>query len=836
MASPGYKAISRRPPFTGLSSANKTAGDYSGATKAENILFSGSNDNSVHIKARPGWRKLLSLSDGYTDIVEYQEPSIAHNVADTFDSRSANVYGLQLFGTKLSILLPARIGFRNASERPVQIRLTEQGTAVLSVAGYDVSATRPTPGEDTVTTFSSLVSILAEYGITSVDPDDYTKMSVTSPLWPDVETGIASVSLSTIEEVTTSEKFFYIPCRGLFPVNSVALGSYVYGQASSLPKLAYKAKLNQTDCVAGYPTSANKGSFQVEGLYFSNGHIFDPAHLVAETSASAAAGASYFNVAVQVRVFPFDADLGNGDESFQVAGDYYGPLSTRQACVGVSPITFSLSTGGVATLADKYVVDETFRVAVTSGSSIYEANGFSRHGRTLCQSSPPAYVVTAGALDNRFLSAPTTGPVAVGVKVVFWRTKAQTSAEDAETAPLYKVAEATVNSDGVYIDSSADADLTEIYLPRPIEPEMQGFSGRSTAAVLHQTRAVVGLENGLVVYSLPGEHLNFAPATMSLWFDEGIQALASDDTDLYVFTRSGIYTVSGSLGTLDASVRKISDLTLHQEVASCQPHVATSATDTFFIASDGYPYLIRQGAVARIGDTRTEVKFFGSALNYNPAVADTNLTVTSGASRLLTAYVPKLSSFVFGQVGESTLSLYDSKLRLTTITLPDTLLDLCTASGKLIALLRDSSGTAIWELTENFKTDNGESFTFRYASQWEDLEDPRTEKTFARLHVDLAEGASQNADLTIKAEFDYLPGKPGVTKVYPLRDSQGWGNRPWGSFAWGDKNQAHISLPLTNEKHRSMRVLFESEQNLAISGWSIEVQGAGAHSKNGDST
>jgi hypothetical protein len=205
-------------------------------------------------------------------------------------------------------------------------------------------------------------------------------------------------------------------------------------------------------------------------------------------------------------------------------------------------------------------------------------------------------------------------------------------------------------------------------------------------------------------------------------------------------------------------------------------------------------------------------------------------------SRVRTAFITENSATVIGIVGQSVLHVLDSKLRWSQYSLPGTLRDVKDCGGHLTVLIGTGDGSEVWELDSTATADEGEDIEWRYASQWEDLEDPRTQKQFHALHVDLSEGASQNTELTVRTEYDYLPGKLGTEIDVALRVGQGWGNQAWGRAPWGDKNQTQVVVPLGNEKHRSMRVVFSGTKNLAISGWSIEAIGSGASAKNGTSS
>jgi hypothetical protein len=842
-APPDYKPLSRRPPFTGLSSANATAQDYAGATEALNVNFSDSIDtNSAVISRRPGWRKVAEFSETFQDFAPYEEQGLFYPTYDYALSRNTGAYGAHLFGSGgVFTWAPVQYSYDNPDRHSVNIALREDGYLSLTV---DDNASV------TIQTFDALQTALHSYGLVyntlrgRTSPFDYTYLDM-----------LPALSVSTVEPLMSSEATISIVARYLSPVVSPLIDrNYAtYTQKPTFPGALFKVPVTGSMCVVKYPTTSVASPSSL-GTLITDGHILESPVLgssVGTVVASGGPGANYYNFASQVHYIEH-VDYESTTLSVQPSNsEYYGPLSTRKALSLSAGGTFTvpLTQSGFGSLVGGFNIEAAtaseIRQRLSYSYTGKSAPGAGRYGKTLNQYvnstaesvQYPIYVGGgAGDLCSTTVTFGLTGVSGIGInaRVVIWRTKAQTSAAAASTAVLYKMYEGYVPYGGSVINSTADAALTEVYLPRATEPEIAGgWLGTATAACSHQTRVVIGMASGQLIYSLPDEPLNFAPSTNSFQLDYRIKALVSDADAMYAFTDGGIYAITGALGTLDCTVQIISPLTLPSGAGSEQQSVATTgAGGTMFLASDGLAYIIAFGKVAPVPNFRLPpVRARNTPTWGKTGSQESDVEPANKVSRLRTAYIASTSSFVIGLVGSRELHLLDSSLRWSKYSLPHALLDLQSMKGKLVVLLRSDSGSALWELSGNFETDGGTEFTFRYASQWEDLQDPRTEKTFARLHVDLAEGASQNTDLTISTEYDYLQGKPGTTNAYPLRDSQGWGNRAWGAFGWGDKNQTHISLPLTNEKHRSMRVIFESTQNLAISGWSIEAIPTGAHSK-----
>ena len=809
-----YSVLSRRPPFTGISNANATAKDYAGASEAVNVRFSASlSDSDATIRVRPGWRKLARLSTGeFTDFLPFREPisSIGTASEQSISSRSTAISGMQLLGgsPEYKTLTPARYAFYNPSRYAVQLARREDGSCDITINEGPVA---------NVTTFTSLVSTLLAGGISSVT---YNSSNQYFRAYPSESELAAALLIQSIEPVTTQSEYFTVNGLVLLPMFSLTYGETTTAGLHDL-SIGYKALLGDSTCAFGFATSKPYLNNYFTKPIHSNGHIYDPIDLgLGISSVPGNGGAEYAEFAIQVRVHSPDGTW------------YTGPLSGR------FPMSSALD-GGTYTVGVTVEVAGHAHMAVGAmlGPVGYvKFEGLRRVSSTVSKPIPGAARVGAamnGGVISRGCGAGTKSSsvsgltaiqsVAVNSSVVIWKTKNQASAQLASSAPLYKVTDSAYPVDyRSFSEVITDANLTEVYLPPAVEPDQpDAFEYGLTCGALHQTRALFGHVTGKVYYSLPNEHLNFT-SNGYLEFEGSILALASRDDVLYVFTSLGIFQCTGAIGTLDMTIVRISELVLSNTSNYCSHAVIRTNFGVIFATANGNTYLISRNEV-----TGLEMQLPSTS----PVIGEGEYG--ERISRIRGAYSANHECVFMGNVGAKHLEVLDEKLRWTKYTLPEPLLDVQSCAGGVTILTRSQEGTSLWELDESFTTDSGTDIEWRYASQWEDLEDPRTEKQFHSVSVDLAEGASQNTELTVRTEYDFLAGKPGTIKDFPLRVGQGLGNQPFGRTPWGDKNQTNIVVPLSNERHRSMRVIFEGTKNLAISGWSIEVAGAGVNAKNG---
>ncbi len=838
MALPTYTALSRRPPFTGLSRANATAKDYAGATEAVNVRFSLSDaEKDSMVESRPGWRKLAQFSTRFSDFLEFREP---YTKAKHSAQPGAMLWALDGMQT----LAPTRLRFSNGSLHRIDIRRDETGA--LTVIIDDVSTS--------VSTCAALLALFTAASITLDASQDTLALTAS--------TTFDGILFSSVSDLQTSESTFYLEGLSLLKTlhpnidfERVSTGS----EPAFLPPIACKAALGNgaySFAFASRPDADIVLSTDYDGAFYSDGSKFDRATLSGAVSASGG-GARYADFAVQIEMFyaPIDPTVRSlSEKPFEFQKYVTGPLSER---VPMSTATDAALSYSVGVTGYHFGAFATYYQLSAGADSIQlrgvpailpnpEIPGSMRQGRQLtAYSSTYSRTTYADIVDGS--GAGTKGyapggfsgsvPVGIGCRAIIWKTKNQDSAALAAAAPLYKVTTLVQDSSSSpsFTGLIDEAGLTEIYLPRPVEPESaynstDGLSRgpRTTAVCLHQTRSIIGTVDGQVQYSLPDEHLNFAPSIQYLQFDGKISALASVNEVLYVFTVNGIFAVTGALGSLDSTVTRISNITLQDEGGTISSQASTCVVDTravFFVGSDESGYVITDGQVVQLPNFSKHAKFMNSSTA--PSVR---------MSRLRTTYCARNTSIAIGNVGDTEIDVLDKAFRWTKFSLPGALLDLQSLDGRMAALVSSPEGSELWQLSDDWGTDQGTDIEWRYASQWEDLEDPRTQKQFHALHLDLAEGASQNTELTVRTEYDYLPGKLGTEIDVALRVGQGWGNQAWGRAPWGDKNQAQVVVPLSNEKHRSMRVIFSGTKNLAISGWSIEAIGTGASAKNGTSS
>jgi hypothetical protein len=841
MAAPkDYQVIKRKPPFLGLSLANEFAEEANSATVLSNVDFKqkqGAPEDSV-IGRRPGWYKLQGFSTKYTALTGYKEPA-----SYLKEPLLSTLYGAQLYSSLgVDVWVPVVVAYSCATPAVVAIRKTDV-TPYFEVTVNGVAIASPTTLTDFTTTLAGL-------GIT-IDTT-YVSYAVTGTTLGDY------VLFSTVEVMESTAAGLVISGRAKIPTYPVA--SFV-SSSTALSQVFSEYPTSKTEinpftsvfCLAntffpaGQTPYANNtslgGSVVSDGQFVFQPNMtraYDPS-LLALTG-----GASYYGVALQpiYTVFPSASNLVAGQYA---PSTYLGGLGRFTVGAGTTPITWSLSERSIsgATNLDVFALS-SFTMVGSSGVPSYltdqggnTVSGGMHYLRSVFQAALQGETTSGGASGTVGIvnSTIVAGKLSSSLRYNLYRTKAQTTAALAAAAPLYLVvANIAPSSAGTYVDSVADGSLVTPYLPRPVEPEDRALTGDGfwhSCATLHQGRAVFGLMDGKIRYSLPESPFNSSTLSFIQVSDTQVRSVRSVNDLLYCFCDDGIYCISGSLGTLDSAVQKISERRL--EAIAGGDYAVTKYKDSsiIFVGEDSTVYVISGNSVVSVPkisitqpDKLSSVVFTGGAVKAAEPI-----------SRLRTAYSEVQDKWFCGQVGSNTLEVLEDNFQWTTWTLPSSLVDLHAIKGNIVALLSEDTGSALWELRPELSTDRGTAFPFKYASRWEDLGDPRTEKQFAKLQVDMtAVDSSQNSTLDVTIEYDWLAGKPGQKISFPLRVNQGWGNSPWGATPWGDKNQVNCVIPLSQEKHRSMRVIFESNINLAISGWSIEVAGAGAHAKQGVSS
>ncbi len=841
-APPDYKVVSRHTPFTGISSANSTAGDVTAATEMVNVNFDTTTDEKdATLVLRPGLKKLATFSEPFRALVPYQELVVlGANASNTLSARAAAAApGMGLCTEKSAyIFMPVLLTLAN----PLQHRIAFSNS-VLYVDGVLVSISG--------STVTGLMTTLSAYSITL---DTYTTQNgFSTKYWPTEAEATDSILLSSLMDVNSSGLRLELVGRSLLPT---CLSSAANDTRENLPIAAkfpvYRASLYPWLFAIG-PTGFSTGL-----PMFCDGAFLGASSLVAAASTVTGngAGTNYYEFATQA-IYDASQSTSQYATSQEPASYVIGPLSARKtlaSSVG-EPFIWTITTtnsqrgfGCLSTdfLATNLVTTGLKRLVYRNGKP---TTGLAKPGRISGTGSING--TNAGAIwlgggsagDYQSLTSVGSGlagDYGIGINgyIRFWRTKAQTSAADAAAAPLYLVDDGvpatSTTSAGTYTSSTADASLTQVYLPRPIEPDnLAALPSLTTCVTYHQGRVVFGTYNGQLLFSLPDEPFNYSNVLRQQISDAKIMSLVSVNAELYIFSDDGIYILSGSVGTLDSTLQKVSTTTVSTEAFYNSSSATVMDLSVIFAGDDLGVYAVGN-KIVRIPNIQLEaaLPIVQGVNSQDDAVIASTLGTTT-ISRRRVAYSAADRKVFFGVIGSRNMDVLDAQFRWFKYTLPSPLVDISIIASKATFLLEDPSGSAVWQLDPTLSTDDGSSITFKYASQWEDLGDPRTEKQFAKIQVDLAQGVSQNGTLTVTTEYDYLPGKTGTTIDFPLRVDQGWGNNAWGTTPWGDKNQTSVVIPLTNEKHRSMRVIFEGTQNLAISGWSIEVIGAGAHAKNG---
>jgi len=118
---------------------------------------------------------------------------------------------------------------------------------------------------------------------------------------------------------------------------------------------------------------------------------------------------------------------------------------------------------------------------------------------------------------------------------------------------------------------------------------------------------------------------------------------------------------------------------------------------------------------------------------------------------------------------------------------------------------------------------------FVYEDSWEHLGEPNIKKKFLRLVMmvlDDIESASWN--LTVDQGVDFQNNLTLASLTVPFGDSEslGWGNSPWGEFAWGEPLNISKKLKLKHNATKAMRIIFKNNElhkNILLTGWEIQV-------------
>jgi hypothetical protein len=155
------------------------------------------------------------------------------------------------------------------------------------------------------------------------------------------------------------------------------------------------------------------------------------------------------------------------------------------------------------------------------------------------------------------------------------------------------------------------------------------------------------------------------------------------------------------------------------------------------------------------------------------------------------------------------------------VTLDDQLLAFPKRQESPIVAFDDTWGSDAWTAVE-----------MAFESPWEDLDDPTTNKNFARAQILSTDDGKQNFVLEVTTETDWSGGKPVGAFDLGFKDGQGYGETAYGTQPYGDPNVTDHVVPLTNHKAKSMRLVIRNDdpaEKPTISGWVLEV---GANSRN----
>lgn len=818
-----YAVLQRRPPFTGISNANLTAGDVTGASEALNIdLVNPESPKEARVQKRAGFRRLQSFADTCTALLPYSEPVLPNLVSAMNAAPSA--YGALIYKADGNIATWATAVFQ--LDNPLASRLVIEpiDTAPflrVSYGGYAVDLTG-------MSTLADLLPALVLLG--AVSAHVYATDDTYTQYYPTSDELAAAIPLSTLHPLDSTDLYIAVSGRCIMPC--VAASQFIQPSLHERPLL--KAGVYP---YLGMFMSPATSSF-VPMVACDGFSTFIP-DMKVEAGPTAAAGANFYECAVQM---VYETSQGNDELPYR----FVGPLSDRSAATGALNITWTVNPGNTLAGMPGPLYINTVNPATRQFS--FTANGTAipgaaRYGRSYYQGSIEADTsigngtsTTGGTIQN--IGTITTFGTTTSVhrvKYRFYRTKAQTTAAAATTAPLYFVAESALNnlaSGSPYIDSVADASLTSPYLQEPITADLTVVDTVGLASmVVHQTALVLGYRSGKVAVSLPDNPFCYS-TSRSFQMNGPVLALASKADILYVFLPDGIYAVSGVAGTADSAIQKISDVSV-QPISGIQNVVSGfHGSSLAFIGHDQRVYIIDGAQVSPVPNLSVALSTLSPptvlSLGYYPAVA-------GEVCAQRTTYAAVHRKWFCGTVGSRDLDVLDHALRWTRYRLPRPLQDLESINGRLVCLLIEPSGTALWELTDDLHSDAGEDIEFRYASMWEDLGDPRTEKQFNRVQVDVVDNVTQNTTLTVATEINYEVGRTLHSVDFDLRLSLGWGESAWGMFPWGDPNQTNVVVPLGNQRARSLRVIFSetSTKPVSLSGWNIEVAATGIHAKNG---
>jgi hypothetical protein len=109
---------------------------------------------------------------------------------------------------------------------------------------------------------------------------------------------------------------------------------------------------------------------------------------------------------------------------------------------------------------------------------------------------------------------------------------------------------------------------------------------------------------------------------------------------------------------------------------------------------------------------------------------------------------------------------------------------------------------------------------------WQTNDDIFTDKSFVRLRVLSASQGRQNFTLATKVERNWNSGQAEQEFNVSFRSSEGYGQRAYGVYPYGDPSEAAQQVALTNQKALSVRAVFENSNPAefpSISGWNFEV-------------
>ena len=149
--------------------------------------------------------------------------------------------------------------------------------------------------------------------------------------------------------------------------------------------------------------------------------------------------------------------------------------------------------------------------------------------------------------------------------------------------------------------------------------------------------------------------------------------------------------------------------------------------------------------------------------------------------------------------------------------------------------LSGSTETSLYKIQDTGDTwdyaDHTAAIPFRYASHWEALQEPSMFKKFTRCKVHslglTQDDFESNAfKLNLFTELDYFNTTRTEAELDFAGTSGGWGNDPWGSFAWGATRLIGLTTKLRPMKCRSLRLVLENNtvhENVLVSGYEFEI-------------